>query len=403
MRRAVVFVLLIALALVGGLILVKSSARQELKQSEEERAPKSLDALLPQTTELDSIEVAPADPSLELGVSDASSEWADQNRNGILLLNTGLMEEAVAAFEKCHAGNPQEPVFGGNLAEALARLARSIYESGEEPIEIPIGYMERAVKLAPERADLVRLLERWKKTAKTEEDFWTDETLHFLLSYDGNRSDVLKHGYLEIETMLETAYDELGLALNHYPVGAGDPKVRVVFYKRAEFAEITGIGHWAGGAFDGVIRIPLGEFAKQRSELKRILRHELVHFFVRSLGGKQVPAWLNEGLAQWFEETSLTIRSARVEGTNQSLKGLEFFPLAKLRGTLATMKDENDISRAYAQSLAFVDYLARIYGDLVLYEMVKGCKTDTPCAETFHARMGVLFEPTLGDLHESLK
>lgn len=333
-------------------------------------------------------------------VQEEGLHLSELNRGAIAKLEAGDLEGAVADFERCVEGEPEESTFRENLAEALARLARARHEDGEvaEAIEL----LGRAVELAPRRTGLADLLERWRTTAETEEDFWTDETAHFLLSYDGGRSDVLRYGYVQLEEMLEGAYEEFGLALNHYPVGHGDPKVRVVLYRREEFAEITGVGHWAGGVYDGVVRIPLGDYERQKRQLERVLRHEVLHAFLRSLGGKQVPGWLNEGLAQWFEEPTPAGRQADVRAARELLDGHELFDLETLRGTLATWEDEGRIALGYAQSLAFVDYLASWYGESVLFEMVAGCREGRDCGATFEGRIGVPLGDVLEDWKRSL-
>lgn len=340
---------------------------------------------------------------VEEPAGDVGESWSELNRLAILKLQSGDLAGAVADFEQCHLAEPDEPVFASNLAEALARLARSLNEDPARPPEDSIELLARAVELAPDRVDLPALLARWRKSADTEAEFWTDETAHFLMSYDGSRSDVMKYGYLQLESMLETAYEDLGVAFNHYPVGHGDPKIRVVLYKRDEFTEITGVGHWAGGVFDGVVRVPLGDFDRQRSQLERVLRHEVVHAFLRSMGGKQVPAWLNEGLAQWHEESSPLARSANLERARSKLRGQELFALADLQGTLATWSEEEAIARGYAQSLAFVDFIAQWYGEPVLLDMVRGCLDKKDSAEVFRSRIGLELSEVLSDMKSSLE
>lgn len=349
--------------------------------------------------------VAPAEegaaeaPALETLVD---GEWSIKNAEAIRALEAGQLELAVALFEACLEGRPDEPVFASNLAEALARLARSLYEAGDGPLIEPITLLERAVALAPQREPLVHLLARWKRSAATEEGFWTDESAHFLLSYDGARRDLLRRGYYQLGEMLESAYDEFGVAFNHYPVGHGDSKIRVVLYLREEFESVTGIGHWAGGVYDGVVRIPVVDFERQKAELERVLRHELVHAFVRSFGGQDVPAWLNEGLAQWHEELSLQARGAKVQSAREKLSGAQLFPLEKLHGSLAAWSDEQAIGRGYAQSLALIDYLGRTYGEFLLYEMLSGCRAGKACEATFADRTGVALGAALEDLGREL-
>lgn len=333
--------------------------------------------------------------------ADVGVVWSELNEEAIAALEAGNLELAVQLFEECLAAVPKEVVFANNLAEALARLARAQRDSGEFELEVPIATLQRAVDLAPQREDLARLLERWKKEAQTEEEFWTDETAHFLLSYDGERQELLKTGYLDVTRQLEEVYDEFGLAFNHYPVGHGDPKIRVVLYKRDEFSQVTGVGHWAGGVYDGVVRVPVGDYSSERQVLERVLRHELVHAFVRSYGGREVPGWLNEGLAQWLEAQPGT-RALEVQSARGKLTQATLFSLEELQGSFAGWSDESRITRAYAQSLAFVDFLVTWYGEHVVFELVRACGEGEAPAKSFAAKTARQLDATLVDFREEL-
>jgi len=341
--------------------------------------------------------VAPSTPTHAI-----AARLSELNDSAIAALEEGRLEDAVALFEECREGEPDEPVFASNLAEALVRLARARYATDVD-LSGPIELLRRATALAPARGDLGALLERWEKSAETEKDFWTDETEHFRLSYDGNRSELLHRGHDIVTNALEYAYSELAQVFGYYPVAnVGDPKIRVVIYQREEFSELTGIGHWAGGVYDGVVRIPLTDLDEQREELERVLRHELVHAFVKALGGSSVPAWLNEGLAQWHERLHLDERAAGVKRARERLAGKELFTLEELRGSLAGWSEREKIELGYAEALALVAYLERWYGERVLYEMVAGCGEGHTCEETFLGRTGVELEAVVEDLKGTL-
>ncbi|HIG11122.1 MAG TPA: hypothetical protein EYQ59_05690 [Planctomycetes bacterium] len=332
---------------------------------------------------------------------DAGGRWTEVNSRAIEALQAGRFEEAIELFEECHAAEPGEAIFAGNLAEALARMAREIYEATAE-LGLPIELLERALLLSPGRDDLRQLLARWKKLAAAEDGFWTDETAHFRLSYDGARVDILNNGHTILTTALEEAYAEFALWLNHDPVRVGNHKIRVVLYGRSEFAELTGVGHWASGVYDGVVRIPVVDFRRERESLVLVLRHELVHAFLRSAGGRALPAWLNEGLAQWCEHETPRSRSAAVARARKLLATQPLFPLEKLHGTLSAWTDPAEIARGYAQALAFVAYIDRWYGAGVLLRMIEGCRLGVASSETFAQRIGVNLDTVLQDFQAGL-
>src|SRR5690242_9639600 len=69
---------------------------------------------------------------------------------------------------------------------------------------------------------------------------------------------------------------------------------------------------WAAGAYDGTIRVPIRGALDHPDELDRVLAHEFAHALIRSLAARNVPAWLNEGLATALESPDLSWAETRV-------------------------------------------------------------------------------------------
>ena len=115
---------------------------------------------------------------------------------------------------------------------------------------------------------------------------------HFQLSFvDGDQNANLATAILET---LEDAYTELGADLAYYP----DVRVPVLLYSRKDFSSLTRSPDWAGGVYDGKIRLPLGGMHHMTDQLAAILYHEYSHVLVHFLANRNVPVWLNEGLAE---------------------------------------------------------------------------------------------------------
>lgn len=330
-------------------------------------------------------------------------QWADKNRAAIQALEAGDLEAAIEGFDACHAAVPGEVVFGANLAEALARSANSALEHGtKDARDVALARLKRARELAPDRQDIVRRLEQIERLDKSEEGLWTEVSEHFELSYDGARSDI-SWSSSQITAELEAAYLDLGEHFGRWPVEDGRPRIRVVLYRRQGFLDATGIGHWAGGLFDGTVRVPLEDLGAEQGELARVLRHEIVHAFVAVAGGRDVPGWLNEGLAQWLEQKDADQRVKQITRARGGLRGAPLLPLADLKRSLASLKDEARIHRAYLQSLAFVDHIEHAYGERVLYEMVEGCKNSIDVELSFRKRTNIDLAVALADLARELE
>lgn len=324
-----------------------------------------------------------------------------RNNEAAELLQADELERAAALFEECHAAFPDEDVFRRNLAEALARLARRRYD--ERELADAVSTLERVLGLAPEREDagaLREILARWRKEAELAAEETTDSSRYFELSYDARREDVL-HRSGEVIAALERAYGELRDWFQADPIVAGGrPPIRVVLYEPEAFDELTGLGDWAGGAFDGVVRISVADLERESARWRRVARHELAHAFLQEIGGGRVPGWLNEGLAQYLEGGD---RAAALARSRALLAGGELFGLERLRGSLASWESSEEIARAYAQSLVLVDHVAREYGELVLRRMVEGCGEGREPAASFQAATGVPLDFVAADLRNYLR
>ncbi len=377
------------LVLVGllGFVLYQSSALVDSVRATREEPP------APVVAEPGPAAPVEAPPSLPLtqplaAPRDVHAELYEKNVAAVEALEQGELARAIELLERCLAEKPDEPAFAHNLAEALVRTAQQeVLAEDAEVREAAIGHLRRAIALAPGRAELPGLLERWEKSLASEAGFWRKKTVHFELSFDGDRSELLA-GTGPLESELESAYHEIGELFGYFPVEAGRPRLRVVLLARAQFGSVTGLGDWAGGVFDGTVRVPVEDLASEQQQVKRALRHELVHAFVHETGGSSVPGWLNEGLAQWLEAPFWVDRPHDVEKARGRLDGVQPFPLERLRGTLASWKDVGEIEIAYAQSLAFVDHLRRTYGERLLFDLVAGCKEGRTPEETFAGARG---------------
>jgi tetratricopeptide (TPR) repeat protein len=308
---------------------------------------------------------ASAAPRPEAPQAGAGDAWVELNNEATTDLAAGELTEAVAKFERCHAAVPGNAVFAGNLVEALVRLSKLEHERGE--LEHAVEHLERAALLGGAREDidvLRRILERWQRERELGLDDWTEGSGRFELAYDTDRSDILHHSH-EVLEHLELAYDDLArwFGVDPFP---REPAIRVVLYDPQDFDRLTGLGDWAAGVFDGVVRISVSDLTRGQG-WREVLVHELVHAFVQALCGSRVPGWLNEGLAQMLEG-----RAGEPARARERLVGEELFPLEALAGSLVGWEDNAAIARAYAQSLLFVDYLRRTYGEEALRRMLLG-------------------------------
>jgi hypothetical protein len=165
---------------------------------------------------------------------------------------------------------------------------------------------------------------------------------------------------------LEHAYDDLDTYLALRPAR----RLEVLVYDPGIFdASFGGLFRFpAAGFYGGVIRVR-GD-TQLTVQLARVLHHELVHAAYDAAAPSLVlPAWFNEGVAEWFEARSLGKRrlsggelGALVQARQQG--GL--LPLPTLSTVSFSRLEPSAASLAYVQSYGMIEYLARHYGDRAL-------------------------------------
>jgi stage II sporulation protein D len=141
------------------------------------------------------------------------------------------------------------------------------------------------------------------------------------------------------------------------------PEVEIVINKTTgDFVGRTGMPAWAAAATrNNRIELQPVSLLKQRGILETTLRHELVHVLVDTIGGKQTPRWLAEGLALY------------VAGEGRQLeryaKGPALSP-QDLERKLANAKSADEMKAAYAAAYITVRDLIRLHGENNLWQRV---------------------------------
>jgi SpoIID/LytB domain protein len=134
------------------------------------------------------------------------------------------------------------------------------------------------------------------------------------------------------------------------------PNVEIVFNATTgDFTGRTGMPAWAAAATrNNRIELQPLRLLKQRRILETTLRHELVHVVIDSLGGKQTPRWLAEGMALHVAGEGKLLQRSR-EGKQPSPELVE--------QTLASVKSAAEMQAAYATAYNLVRELIRNEGE----------------------------------------
>lgn len=244
------------------------------------------------------------------------------------------------------------------------QLLGQIYYQRDE-LDRTLEHWEKALEIDPSDTRTRSKIAKIKREKAVQGDFNRDTSSHFTIRYEGGERAETGRKVLQI---LEDAYSRLGRELSYYP----PEDIVVILYSNQQFRDITQSPGWAGGAFDGKVRIPVGNVSEDDPRLARVVRHEYTHALLHSMT-PNVPTWLNEGLARYFEHGN----EGAIE--RKALRGIAkkdmLIPLASLEGGFSAMSRER-AWLAYAESLSAVTYLVERYGiydtKRLLIELEKG-------------------------------
>lgn len=257
------------------------------------------------------------------------------------------------------------------LTRARALLGQVLYRSGD--LTGAIRTYEILTAEAPDDGQALATLERWRREAELQTRLQLAVGAHFTVSFEGPAEAQLADQALE---SLERAYWRVGDTLTAYPV---EP-IAVVLYTTEQFRDITRAPSWAGGAYDGTIRIPMRGALRNPKELDRILAHEFTHALVHTLAPRGVPTWLNEGLATSLESGDLGWAETRVRTARApvSLGALEY-SFGRLTGNQAQL--------AYAASALAVRRMIEDAGGFAIANLLRDLGEGTDFEAAFAHRM----------------
>ena len=254
-----------------------------------------------------------------------------------------------------------------SLAPASLMLGELLYRAGDLPGAIDV--YQRALAHHPDDPRLTGKLETWRKELALHDRFAQKLGDHFTVLFEGPAEETLARTAVKT---LEDAYWRIGSLLNTYPTDV----ITVVLYTREQFRDITQSPDWAGGAFDGRIRVPVQGALSNMREFERVLTHEFVHALVRTLAPRSAPQWLNEGLAMNFDGTDLAGMRARLQEASRVPD------LRRLEGSFAGL-DRTDASLAYARSAVAVKALLDDAGAVAVMAILGDIGRGVRLAEAF--------------------
>jgi len=285
-------------------------------------------------------------------------------RDGVLLFGAGVAahmqgreDEALKALQQAVQMEPR-------LTQASTLLGDIAHQVGE--LDLAIHAYEAALAREPGNLAMRQRLDIWRTEATVHQGFEAVKDDRFSILFQGPSEEKLA---VRAASVLGAAFWRIGKALGAYPSSA----INVVLYTDQQFHDITGAPEWAAGGFDGQIRLPVRGAAQNPGEFDRVLTHELTHAMLHSVAPRNVPAWLNEGLAMYFEGHDAALGERRLAAARL------FVPLAALQSSF-TRLTALQAAVAYEESAvatrAMVDRVSTSGLGLLLQDLEAGQTVD---------------------------
>ena len=293
-------------------------------------------------------------------------------KNPRLRLGAGMVafmqrrdEDAKQALEYALQLDPQ-------FTRARAQLAHVIRRMGD--LLGAIREYERVVSEVPNDPGARETLDRWKRELELHDRMRQEVGDHFVVSFEGPPDSALGTQALEV---LERAYWRVCDLLGAFPTAP----IPVILYSNEQFRDITRSPPWAAGVYDGKIRLPVrGAAEVDAKEFERVLGHEFVHALVRTLADRNVPGWLNEGLATALEDNG-------VEWAQKQIEKFPQLPTLEMLQTSFGRLTGQQAQAAYATSALAVRRLLDEVGGTAMANLLRDIGDGIEFEKAFEHRM----------------
>lgn len=285
----------------------------------------------------------------------------------------GICNYHLKKYDLAHYELERARTLKGDSPELLYYLGLVQYETENRSQAIEIW--ETALKLSPGRREIIELLAKSRREMTVESAMDRGHSSRFDLTYDPG----VDTGFaLDVLDVLESAANLVGAELGHFP----EARVPVGIYKRDDFKTVTDSPDWAGGFYDGKIRLPFGILKEITPLMRGVLFHEYAHVVIFDLTRGNCPLWLNEGIAEMFARQQYNRPMAEFGRAARKQAFADFRKLESSFNSLST----TDAGLAYQQSYALVNYMVTTYGwhriKQLLVALGKGMAIDEAISQT---------------------
>jgi len=247
---------------------------------------------------------------------------------GYAALRLGRTDAAISSLKRAVEYDPK-------FVQAMVMLSQAAYQAAD--LDLALRTLEKAAALAPTDRAIATLLGQWRAESSLHDRFEQRPGVRFRVLFEGPAEKAISD---RVAAVLESKYWTIGKTLNTYP----GETLTVILYSNQQFQDITRAPAWAGGGYDGRIRLPVGGALRSPKSLDRVVTHELVHAIVKTAAPTGAPTWVNEGLASYLESADHTWVAGVLRAANGRI------PLEELANGFDRF-DGDTALLAYAESL----------------------------------------------------
>lgn len=225
--------------------------------------------------------------------------------------------------------------------------------------------LEKAMQLAPD-SGVERLLAKVERELQVESKFGKNSNAYFDVRYQASIDDETAAG---LRFAMDTARSAVGKDFSYRP----KHKVVVLVYSAKSFSNLRLGPHWAGGLYDGKIRLPLDGQENLKFAVATLF-HEYTHAIIHDLAKGNCPRWLNEGLSE--------LQGEKIEANPEELLQVatatgNLIPLGRLDSAFDS-PDTSAVALGYQQSRSLASYLVKTVGYRRVRKLLDSLGQDTP-------------------------
>ena len=264
----------------------------------------------------------------------------------MLFLGLGVARYRLMEFGPAAANLRRALELNPDLEEAHTILGAISFARDE--LDSSIRHYEQAFKLNPNDVGIQDRLFAVRRAADAEGTLQRLTHPHVIVKYEPSHRDVA----LRVAERWEVIHRRIGRQLEDVPA----QRTIVILYAHDRFRRLTDTPAWAAGLFDGRVHLGTDAMQSRLDDVDASLAHEYAHALVHRLAGGRAPAWVEEGLALYFEGRDRTRSEDML-----TAKGVDFIPLHALHESFLGLP-AGHARVAYAESHSAVCALIDRYG-----------------------------------------